>query len=162
MLKDMPSYLTYLNRVRERTLLALDRIPADQLAWTPRAGEFTLGDIARHFGASEQMFVDAALGAGWHYPGHRAEIWGVTLDDIRAKLERTHTDALARLRSAGDAALNAKQPDLKGNPISAWRMLMLLIEHEIHHRSQLDTYLMLLGVEPPQVFGVKMEALPQD
>jgi len=32
-----------------------------------------------------------------------------------------------------------------------------LVEHEVHHRSQLDCYLALAGVEPPQIFGRRME-----
>jgi uncharacterized damage-inducible protein DinB len=34
---------------------------------------------------------------------------------------------------------------------------MAMIEHEIHHRSQLAVYLSLLGVEPPQIYGLGVE-----
>lgn len=34
---------------------------------------------------------------------------------------------------------------------------MALVEHEVHHRSQLAVYLTLLGVEPPQVYGLGIE-----
>ena len=39
---------------------------------------------------------------------------------------------------------------------------MAMVEHEIHHRSQLAAYLAELGVQPPQLFGVMVEALPRD
>lgn len=162
MLRDMASYLAYLERIRERTLPVVDTIPPDQFDWTPRAGEFTIGDLVRHVASVERMNVNAALGAGWRYAGHSAAEWGATLAAARANLVRVHAESVARLRAAGDAVLSAKQPDLSGNRISAWRILMALIEHEIHHRSQLDGYLMLLGVMPPQLFGVKMESLPRD
>ncbi len=162
MLRDLASYLSYLQRIRERTLAAIDAIPSDRFGWTPRAGEYTIGDLVRHIASAEQMNVTAALGGGWHYGGHSAEDWGATLTDARAKLARVHDESVARLTAAGDAVLFAKVSDLAGNPISAWRILMVLIEHEIHHRSQLDCYLMLLGLGPPQLFGVKMESLPRD
>ena len=34
---------------------------------------------------------------------------------------------------------------------------MAMAEHEVHHRSQVSQYLVALGVEPPQVFGLKIE-----
>lgn len=162
MLRDMISYLPYLERIRERTLLAIDRIPPEQFHWSPRAGEFTIGDLVRHIASAEPMFIDASFGIGWRYQGHGAEQWGDTLEAARKKLDDVHQECIRRLKNADNDVLFSKQPDLAGNPISAWRILMLLIEHEIHHRSQLDCYLMLLGVEPPQVFGVKMESLPRD
>jgi uncharacterized damage-inducible protein DinB len=162
MLSDMASYLAYLERIRERTLQVVDTIQPDQFDWTPRAGEFTIGDLVRHVASVEQMDVNVALGAGWRYAGHSASEWGATLDAARFNLVRVHEESVARLRAAGDAVLFAKQPDLAGNMISAWRILMAMIEHEIHHRSQLDCYLMLLGVTPPQLFGVTMESLPRD
>jgi len=41
--------------------------------------------------------------------------------------------------------------------VKAWRFLMAMVEHEVHHRSQLDCYLSLAGVEPPQIYGWRME-----
>jgi uncharacterized damage-inducible protein DinB len=34
---------------------------------------------------------------------------------------------------------------------------MAMVEHEVHHRSQLDCYLAEAGVEPPQIYGWRME-----
>jgi uncharacterized damage-inducible protein DinB len=34
---------------------------------------------------------------------------------------------------------------------------MAMVEHEVHHRSQLDCYLAQAGVEPPQIYGWRME-----
>jgi uncharacterized damage-inducible protein DinB len=41
--------------------------------------------------------------------------------------------------------------------IAGWRLLMMMIEHEVHHRSQLDTYAGLNGWHPPQIFGRRWE-----
>ena len=162
MLRDLPSYLSYLDRIRQRTLAVIDRIPDDQFEWTPRAGEFTVGDLVRHLCAIEQMNMDAALGKGWHYGGHRASVWGATRAAARENLVRVHDESTTKLRAAGDAMLKVPQPDLRGNPTPAWRMLMATIEHEVHHRSQLAFYLTLLDVPPPQIFGIREEELPVD
>ncbi len=46
---------------------------------------------------------------------------------------------------------------LEGPPVKAWRILLAMAEHEVHHRSQLAVYLALMGVEPPQIYGLKIE-----
>jgi uncharacterized damage-inducible protein DinB len=41
--------------------------------------------------------------------------------------------------------------------VKAWRLLMAMVEHEIHHRSQLADYLTIMGVDPPQIYGMGVE-----
>jgi uncharacterized damage-inducible protein DinB len=41
--------------------------------------------------------------------------------------------------------------------VKTWHLLMAMIEHEVHHRSQLAVYLSLMGVQPPQIYGLKLE-----
>ena len=64
---------------------------------------------------------------------------------------------MARLAGLDDGALASPRRDLDGATVKAWRFLMAMVEHEVHHRSQLDCYLALAGVEPPQIFGRRME-----
>ncbi len=39
----------------------------------------------------------------------------------------------------------------------AWRLLLAMTEHEVHHRSQLASYLTWMGVEAPDIFGLGVE-----
>jgi len=64
---------------------------------------------------------------------------------------------MARLATLDDAVLASPRRDLDGGTVKAWRFLMAMVEHEVHHRSQLDSYLSLVGVEPPQIYGWRME-----
>lgn len=41
--------------------------------------------------------------------------------------------------------------------LSSWRVLMLLAEHEVHHRSQIVTYASLNGWPVTDVFGRSWE-----
>jgi uncharacterized damage-inducible protein DinB len=75
----------------------------------------------------------------------------------RALLESVHREQMARLEGLPDEALRAPRRDLDGGTVKAWRFLMAMVEHEIHHRSQLDCYLAAAGVEPPQIYGWRME-----
>jgi uncharacterized damage-inducible protein DinB len=43
--------------------------------------------------------------------------------------------------------------------LSGWRILMMMLEHEVHHRSQIDTYAGLQGWPVPDIFGRSAEAI---
>jgi uncharacterized damage-inducible protein DinB len=141
--------------VRRRTVTAVDRVTPALAAFRPRPAEWTCGEIVRHLAGAERFFVtkivedrfttDLDLGPG--------EPWDAT----RARLAATHATEMARLCAVPDARLHAKVEDLDGGRMSAWRFLMAMVEHEIHHRSQLDAWLALAGTEPPQLYGYRME-----
>ena len=61
------------------------------------------------------------------------------------------------LHGLNDVQLDQLRPTLNGPPVRGWRLLMAMVEHEIHHRSQLAVYLALMGVEPPQIYGLGVE-----
>jgi uncharacterized damage-inducible protein DinB len=43
--------------------------------------------------------------------------------------------------------------------LSGWRLLMMMLEHEVHHRSQIDTYAGLEGWPVPDIFGRSAESI---
>jgi uncharacterized damage-inducible protein DinB len=70
-------------------------------------------------------------------------------------------EALDLLRPLSNSVLQAKRrrPDDNNISVAAWRYLILMLEHEIYYRSQLNTYLMLLNVRQPRLSGVTIEAV---
>ncbi len=156
MIQSIEAFIAYFDSIRRRTITFCRAIPADRIDLAPSDGEFTCGDILRHFAASEQMFTGVAVEGRWSYPGHERPL-APDLESALAYLDATHTAATTRLRTLSDANLMEKRPAPKDAQIRVWRVLMMMTEHEIHHRSQLATYLTLMGVEPPQIFGQKLE-----
>src|SRR3989337_3580805 len=65
---------------------------------------------------------------------------------------------LFRSEGTPDDWLTRKVPliDSEGT-ISGWRILMMMVEHDIHHRSQIDTYAGLHGWEPPHIYDRSAE-----
>ncbi len=49
--------------------------------------------------------------------------------------------------------------DTPGATLSGWRLLMMMVEHEVHHRSQIDTYAGLHGWPVPQIFNRSAESI---
>ena len=46
-----------------------------------------------------------------------------------------------------------------GGALSGWRVLMMMMEHDIHHRSQIDTYAGLNGWDVPDIYGRSAETI---
>jgi uncharacterized damage-inducible protein DinB len=151
-------FTDYFEGVRRRTVGFFRVIPAARIDWAPAPGEYTCGDIIRHVAASEGMFVGAAVDGRWRYAGHERRR-GATLEAALAHLDACHAQAAAVLARATDADLGASRPALEdgGRPVRAWRLLMAMVEHEVHHRSQLASCLTMMGVEAPDIFGLGVE-----
>ena len=81
------------------------------------------------------------------------------LDSIIAFMERMHQETVAILEGLSDEDLDRKGATPVGAPITAWKLLRAMVEHEIHHRGELYVYLALLGVPRPPLFGVTSEEL---
>jgi uncharacterized damage-inducible protein DinB len=146
----------YFEGVRRRTVTAVDRVTPALVDWTPRPAEWTCAQIVRHLIGAEQFFVTKVVED--RFTGDRldpgpAEPWETT----RARLESGHRDQMARLAAVADRRLSERVEDLEGGRLSTWRFLMAMVEHEVHHRSQLDAWLALAGTEPPQIYGYTME-----
>jgi uncharacterized damage-inducible protein DinB len=67
--------------------------------------------------------------------------------EFRSRLEGTPADWRSR---------RIKMIDTDGT-LPGWRILLMCLEHEVHHRSQIDTYAGLQGWEPPQIYGRSAE-----
>ncbi|HEV8585615.1 MAG TPA: DinB family protein [Methylomirabilota bacterium] len=158
MIASLGAFADYFEGVRRRTVHFARQVPPESIDWAPKAGEYTCGDIVRHLAASEAMFSGVVADSVWRYPGHeRAR--GATLEAALSLLDAGHSAARAALARVPDAALNEERASLEpgARPIRAWRVLMAMCEHEVHHRSQLASYLTLMGVDAPDIFGLGVE-----
>ena len=158
MIASIREFTEYFDGVRRRTVGFFGTIPADMIDWAPKDGEYTCGDIIRHVAASESMFSGVVADGVWRYDGHARDL-GASLEQALALLDSRHAAASRALARAGDSALTEPRPPLEpgGRPIRGWRVLMAMCEHEVHHRSQLASYLTLMGVDAPDIFGLGVE-----
>ncbi|MCR8979805.1 DinB family protein [Brevibacillus laterosporus] len=75
-------------------------------------------------------------------------------------LQSCHGTVLTGLQQLEPEQLTMKVKNLLGYEVSAWRIIMAMTEHEIHHRGQLSAYMQANHIEPPQIFGLKIEEVP--
>ena len=151
------SFLDYYEKVRKRTLRVARCIPAEKIDWTYREGRFTLGDLLRHIAAIERfMYAENAQFKPSTYAGHGKGL----ADGIRGIMEfveGTHGESMGIFRAIVSEDLNKKCVTPDGAPITLWKWLRAMAEHEIHHRGQIYLYLGLLDVPTPPLYGLTSE-----
>jgi uncharacterized damage-inducible protein DinB len=163
MLTSVDAFLGYFETVHRRTVRDVAALPPEAAAWRAPGdlgeGLWSLGEIVGHIAATRTMFVGAFAGGGWHLPGAGA-------DAFDARDQATWVPALEsalewmqwRLANAPAAWLERRVESMDRTArIQGWRVLLLLVEHEVHHRSQLDTYAGLDGWRVPDLFGFSFE-----
>ena len=156
-ISSIEQFLEYWDRVRFRTRRVAMCIPPDQLEWTYAAGKFTLGDLVRHLATIERyMFVECVMGRPSCYPGHGREL-ADGYDAVLKYLDRLDTESVEQLRTLTPEQLRAKCSTPEGSPITVWKWLRSMAEHEIHHRGQIYLYLSMLGVATPPLYGLTSE-----
>ena len=69
-------------------------------------------------------------------------------------MHRESVAIISRL-SAEDLKRKCATPD--GASITVWKWLRAMVEHEIHHRGQIYTYLAMLNVPTPPLYGLTSE-----
>jgi len=176
MITDIESFLRYFDAVHRRALRDIGALPPEAERWAPPAalrpvrraqgrqaqGErdenaWGIGEIVRHMAGSRLYFARAYRGEGW------IADWPPPIDtEVQSTwlpaLEASAAEFRRRVEGTPDEWLTRKVPliDSEGT-ISGWRILMMMVEHDIHHRSQIDTYAGLNGWEPPHIYDRSAE-----
>jgi uncharacterized damage-inducible protein DinB len=149
--------VAYVERVNTRTREAAALLTPTQLGWRPRPGEFTAAELVTHIAAARRMNLARIMGRTAVYSGHEVPP-GASPTNLLLLLYQTAAEIAAQL-AAGDLSKTVTMLSGSG---PAWQLVVGgLIEHEVHHRSQLCEYLSGMGVEPPALYGLHAEDLPR-
>ena len=156
-MSDHAIFLEYWKSVRARTRRVVACIPREQIEWRPAVGRWSFGDIVRHLAGIERgMYAETAAGRPSRYPGHGREL-ADGAEAVVAYLDRLHAESLAIFEDLTDAQWNGKAMTPAGAPVTTWKWLRAMIEHEAHHRGQLYLMLGLLGASTPPIYGLTEE-----
>ena len=132
-------------------------IPADKIGWTYADGKFTLGDLLRHIAVAERyMWAENVQGRPARYTTHAKEL-ADGLESVLALMERLHAESMDIFSRLTSEDLQRKCTTPGAAPITVWKWLRLVAEHEIHHRGQIYLYLGMLGVATPPLYGLTSE-----
>jgi uncharacterized damage-inducible protein DinB len=156
-INELASFLDYFEKIHQRTMRVARCIPPDKLDWTYREGKFTLGDLVRHIATIERyMFAETVSGRPSRYAGCGKEL-ADGYEAILEFVERLHRESMEIFAQLTPDDLNRKCSTPDGAPVTTWKWLRAMVEHEIHHRGQIYLYLSSLGVPTPPLYGLTSE-----
>ena len=163
MIRSMSEFLRYFDAVHRRAVRDIAALPPAANGWAPCSGEgenaWSINTLVAHMAVSRLYFASAYRGEGWISPPapdvRGREQWVPAVEEsaqgIRETLEGTPDDWLYR---------KVEMIDTEGS-LSGWRVLMMMVEHDIHHRSQIDTYAGLNSWPVPDIYGRSAERIGQ-
>ena len=156
-IRDLSTFLDYLGSVHKRTRRVIERIPAQDLEWAPAPGKFTFGDTVRHIAAIERwMYGETVQGRPSRYQGCGRDL-ADGFDAVLAYYDRLHDESRAIFAGLTDAQLSGKCTTPAGTPITTWKWMRAMLEHEAHHRGQIYLMLGMRGVATPPIYGLTSE-----
>jgi uncharacterized damage-inducible protein DinB len=158
-LRSVAPFLDYFKKIRERTMRLVACIPPDQIEWRAAPNKFSLGDLARHIASTERyVFVECACGGQNRYAGCGRDLADGHEEVVRY-MESMHRESVRMLAQLSDEQLQKKCQSANGTPMTTWKLLRSMTEHEVHHRGELYAYLGILGVKVPPLYGLTSEQL---
>lgn len=154
---SVSSFIDYYGKIRTRTNKLIEMVPPEHIDFSYKPGKFTIGDQIRHIAAIERyMYGETISGRESAYPGCGKEL-ADGYENIVVFFNEMHRQTLEIINKLSDEDLNRKCLTPANNPISIWKWLRAMVEHEIHHRAELYIYLNLLDIKTPQIFGFSAE-----
>jgi uncharacterized damage-inducible protein DinB len=149
-------------RIKPSIIKSFDNSPDDKLNWAPAAEMITLGGLFTHISECSEWWLDQVIYGGKsqlmakdkdkeaaNVPARparpRVEIAGF-LDIHWARLERFFACEPSILKKNYSVAGREKNHIFDG-----YWIFTHLLEHDIHHRSQINQYLRILGIIPPRI-----------
>ena len=155
--RDLSIFLDYLGSVHKRTRRVVEQIPRADIDWMPAPGKFSFGDIVRHLAGIERwMYGETVQGRPSLYRGHGREL-ADGYDNVLAHYDRLHDESRAIFASLTHEQLEGRCMTPAGTPITTWKWLRAMLEHEAHHRGQLYLMLGMRGVTTPPIYGLTSE-----
>ncbi|HEX8818245.1 MAG TPA: DinB family protein [Terriglobales bacterium] len=160
-IRTIAPFLDYFGKIRARTMRLVACIPPEKLELHTAEGKFTAGDLARHIAATERyVFAEAVAGGRNRYAGCGREL-ADGHDRVVAFMQRMHQESMKIFSTLSDEDLQKKCTSGDGTPITTWKWLRSMVEHEIHHRGELYALLGTMGVTVPPLYGVTSEQLKE-
>ena len=153
-----------LEQESQATKRVLDRVPEGKLSWKPHSKSYSLGQLALHVASIPNAICQLASVDNFEI-GPFPQSEGKSRKEILDTFNESLAGAKKWLNQVDDARAMATWTASKNGKavmsiprIGALRTIML--NHLYHHRGQLVTYLRLLDVPLPSVYGPTADENP--
>ena len=178
-MKTMAQFLEHFRHQREWTRRIVGEVPEQSFDWRPAKGAFSCGDLVRHLMQAEvfwcRLLVSAARGEALdpfglegtaeermsrfrepNLSSSHDEKYGASMAECLERWTEIQQRTEQEFAALPDSTLHEVEVvhPLTGFEGPLWRMLLIMIEHEAHHRGQLSAYMKTAGLkQPAAIFG---------
>ena len=149
----MQATLPSLTNEQQTTKRVIEAMPTDKGDYRPDPNAKSALELAWHIASAQNFFLCAIAAGEFNFSG------GPRPDDVRNSADiamwydRSFAKNLAALSELKGEQL-VKQMDFRGLfQLPAVAFLQFHMNHEIHHRGQLSTYLRPMGGKVPAIYG---------
>ncbi|MGB4785076.1 MAG: DinB family protein [Candidatus Acidiferrum sp.] len=146
-------YLGTLKMESSTTKKILEAVPADKGEYRPDPASRTAMELTRHIAAADNRFVETAINGAFDTNPAMIPENVKTPVEIAAWYEERYAKNIEALTKVSGEQL-AKIVDFRG--MFQWpavKFLMFGLNHTIHHRGQLSSYLRCMGAKVPAIYG---------
>jgi uncharacterized damage-inducible protein DinB len=146
-------YLGTLKMESSTTKKILEAVPADKGEYRPDPASRTAMELTRHIAAADNRFVETAINGVFDTNPAMIPENVKTPVEIAAWYEERYAKNIEALTKVSGEQL-AKIVDFRG--MFQWpavKFLMFGLNHTIHHRGQLSSYLRCMGAKVPAIYG---------
>jgi uncharacterized damage-inducible protein DinB len=147
--ENLDGFVQNWRRIHQQTVKVMKVAPDDKYDWKTCDSAMTLGELMNHFPQAEALLAHTVINGV--LPTERPAPINNTAELIAA-FDESHEAAIAQVVALPAETLQDSISPF-GNPMPRERLLHALLEHEIHHRGQLYTYLRILGADVPPLFA---------
>lgn len=146
-------FLPAFEREHRTTRAVIEAIPLDKGDYRPDAVSKTALELAWHLAAAEKRFLEGVANGEFNFGPIQRPEWVKNSADIARWYEENFQSVFPRLQQLSLEQL-MKSIDFRGMfQQPAVLYLQTSINHTIHHRGQLSTYLRPMGAKVPAIYG---------
>ncbi len=146
---DPKQLYSYLEEIHNSNLACLDLFPPDKLDYKPVAEIYSLKDLFKHMYANQKFYVTTAKLGKMNISDYKRFM----AEDCRSKpdLQKYMQSTFAQTKELfKDEKILSKKVSTIAGIRSVFHLFLGELEHQIHHRAQVYTYLRILGIKPPE------------
>lgn len=143
----------------------LERLPEDKLSWQPHSKAFTLGQLAYHVATIPGRIANFANDGITSAEVLIEHPFGFRKEDILIAFSESYEKAFNILSQSNDEWDNKNWIcTLNNKEIINWPrttlLRFLMLNHWYHHRGELVTYLRILDIPIPSIYGPSADENP--
>ncbi|MFQ5870301.1 MAG: DinB family protein [Candidatus Zixiibacteriota bacterium] len=142
-------FFPHWDRVRKELLVCLDKIPEKNLTWSPKTRMMSLGRLFCHIAPAIDFWMTEVIKDGGGYTELTLKNCP-TKKKIREELDRSYSRIVTYLNQPA-RLLDKRHGYRKKHRFTAGWVMWHLLEHEVHHRAQIFSYMRMNGMAPPKI-----------